>query len=78
MSMSEVEWIDIFAGNLASLLEETNMSQSELADAIGVSKGTISRYLNKQMMPSVKTIVNMVYALNCPWEDLLDFGDTID
>lgn len=76
--MSELEWMDIFGDNLKSLLEEQWMSQQELADATGISKSTISRYINKQCMPSVAALVNIAYALNCEIDDILYFGDRLE
>ena len=76
--MSEIEFMQIFADNLRSLMYETGYNQAELADATRLTQATISRYLSCQQMPSVKAIVNLVYALNCDFEDLMDFGDMID
>lgn len=76
--MSELEFMEIFAGNLRSLMYDTGYSQAELAEETGLTQGTISKYLNAKQMPSVKAIVNLVYVLNCDFEDLMDFGDMID
>ena len=75
--MSELEWIDIFGDNLADMIDSANMSQRELADATCLSEASISRYINKQMAPSFKAIVNIAYVLDCSIEDLIDFGDMI-
>ena len=72
--MSEDEWIDIFADNLRSLMDEEQMSQNELARRTGISKGTISRYLNKQSMPSVPALVNIAHVFRgVEITDLLSF-----
>ena len=60
--MTESEWMDIFADNLQSLMDEERMSQNELARRTGISQGTISRYLNKQSMPSVPALVNIAHV----------------
>lgn len=78
MAMSELEWMDIFGDNLRSLLEEQWMSQQELADATGLSKSAISKYINKQCMPSVAALVNIAHALNCEIDDILYFGDKLE
>ena len=62
--MSEVEWINIFSANLKSLLDETGMTQRELAKATGISEVTISKYLHKQCMPSVAALVNIYHVFN--------------
>lgn len=82
MAMSEVEWIDIFSGNLRSLLDETGMTQQELANKTGLSKATISKYLNGQVMPSVAALVNIYHVfnqyLNVTINDILYFYDKLE
>lgn len=78
MAMSEQEWLDIFGDNLASILEYTNTSRKELAECTGLTEGTISKYINKLQMPGVRALVNIGIALNWDFNDLMDFGDTID
>ena len=75
--MSEQEWVDIFADNLNSMLDEANMSQRDLADETGLSEAAISYYLHKRKMPGIRAVVNISYALNCDMSDLIDFGDMI-
>lgn len=76
--MSEKEWLEIFGDNLPSILEEYGLSQRDLADEIGISESTISKYINKKQMPSIKVIVNIVYALGIEFDELIDFGSPID
>ena len=79
MVMSEVEWMKIFAGNLRSLMEESQMTQQELSRMTGISQGTISRYLNAQCMPSVNALVNIADAFPCAdINDLLYFYKPIE
>ena len=75
--MTETNWMDNFGDNLKSLLQEAWMSQQELADAIGVSRETVSRYINKQRIPSLITAINIAYALDCNIAELIDFGEPI-
>ena len=75
--MSEQEWIDIFGDNLYEMLYEKGMSQNDLAEETGLDKATISRYISKKQMPSVKAVIAISYALNCKVDDLIDFGDLI-
>ena len=77
--MSEMEWMDIFAGNLRSLMDEERMSQNELARKTGISKGTISRYLNARCMPSANALVNIAHVFKgCEITDLLYFYDSME
>ena len=76
--MSEMEWLETFAGNLQYIMEERKFSQSYLSRVADVSQSTISRYLSGEQMPSVRAIINIAYALGCDIADLTDFGDAID
>ena len=77
-TMSEQEWLDIFAGNLVSLMEENGYSQQQLADATGLSKGTISYYTNGLRMPGVRAIINIAYEFGLTMDELIDFGGRIE
>ena len=75
--MSELEWLDIFGDNLREILDDTRMSQRELADAAGLSESAVSQYIHKQKIPGLKAIINIAYVLNCSTDDLIDFGDMV-
>lgn len=75
--MTELEWMDIFGDNLKSLLEESKMTQIELAEEAGIDKSVISRFIKKERIPSLKSIINIAYALDCNVSELIDFGDKI-
>lgn len=75
--MTEVEWLDIFSANLIDMLNEQGYSQEKLAYETNLSQGTISKYINKKQMPSLKAIINIAYALDCSIDELIDFGDII-
>lgn len=75
--MSEQEWINIFGDNLRDILKEYGYTQRDLADAIGVSEVTISRYINKQRMPTVPILINMSMELGIDLEEFAVFGDRI-
>lgn len=75
--MSEVEWMDIFGDNLRDILKEQNMSRRELAQVLGISEATVSRYINKKQMPTMEVIVNMAYELSISIDELIDFGDRV-
>lgn len=75
--MNEMQWLDIFGDNLARLMHECRVTQRELSELSGLSESTISRFVNKQMMPNVKSILNLSYALHCTMDELADFGERI-
>lgn len=70
-TISELEAIEIFGDNLRDLMEAVRINQTELAKESRLTQCTISKYLNKQSMPSMKAIMNLCYALNCDYNDLL-------
>jgi transcriptional regulator with XRE-family HTH domain len=76
--MSEMELMEIFGNNLESLLDEKGMSQNQLAMKIGVDRATVSRYINKQRMPTIKKFINICVALGCDPYDLLPFYEFIE
>lgn len=76
--MSQQEWLDIFGDNLVSILEEQRISQKELSRLTGLSESTISRYINKLQMPNMRAIINISYALNWSFEDMLNYGSMLE
>ena len=76
--MSEVEFIDIFGDNLRSLMEERGYTRRELARESRISHVTISRYLNKERMPTAKSLVNLAFALECDLDELAPTYDYVD
>lgn len=74
--LTEQAWLEILAGNIKSLMAESNMSQRELSEISGVSESAISKYLSAKCMPSVNALVNIAYAFPCAnLEDFLVFSD---
>lgn len=75
--MTEQEWLDIFGDNLRDILDEYGYNQRDFAEAIGVDPTTISRYINKQRMPTIKALINMSYELDMTLDELMDLGGRI-
>ena len=75
--MTELEWLDIFGDNLQDILKDQNISQRELSNKTGLSEASISNYINKRRVPSLKALINISYALHFDVSDLIDFGETI-
>lgn len=76
--MTLTDWLENFSETLIELMEEHEMTQSELAKESGLSVGSINAYIRKQSMPGVKALVNIADALEIDVNELIDFGDTID
>lgn len=56
---------------LAELMEEHNLKPVELANAIGVTRNTITRYLAGTRMPSFPTFVQLLETLHCSADFLI-------
>ena len=69
--MSPVQFLRIFGHNLKTLLDESCMSQKELATKLGISESTLSRYINGNYMPNLLTVVNLMNVLECEFDDLV-------
>ena len=76
--MSEVELIDIFADNLRDLMSERGFSQRELERESGINHASISRYLKKERIPTVKALINLAFALECDLDELVPTYDYVD
>lgn len=60
--------------NLVSLLDEKNITQSELARKTGISKGSISQYVNGSVDMSARNVVKIAEALGVTTDRLLGTG----
>lgn len=69
--MTETELMKEVGSNIQNMMDEWGMTQKELADATGISKSTISRYISGDLLPSLKNLLNIAYELECDTTDLL-------
>lgn len=76
--MTRKEWLYEFGDNLAKILKEYPMTQTELAEVTGLSRSTINNYILGKRMPSVDAILAISYAINCTTDELIDFMEPID
>lgn len=67
--MSENEWKKEFPDNLEYLLKLKEMTQRELAEKIGCTEASMSRYANGSRVPKITTVINMSRALNVSIEE---------
>lgn len=76
--MSETIWMKTFGNNLIYFMQQTGMTQEQLALATGLTQASISRYAAGIQMPGVRAIVNIANVLGVSTDDLIDFGDMIE
>ena len=77
MAISEIEWMRIFSTNLREIMREQGVSPGDLADELCVTTGTVSKYMNGRIMPSVKALANIAHVLDVDIYDILYFGDYV-
>lgn len=75
--MTQAEWRNIFGNNLADILREKNMTQSELAKRARLSVSRINDYIQENATPSIFAVINIAYALDMDIAELVDFEDSI-
>ena len=75
--MTELEWMDSVGDNLRDILKEYGMTQRQLAEETGLTEATISNYINKRKIPSMRAIVNIANALDISTDELINLDDRI-
>lgn len=60
--------------NIKSEIELSGKSKTEIAEAIGVSKPTISQYLSGRAQPSLTTLSKLCTYLDISADDILNVG----
>lgn len=63
--------METLGGRIIELLDKRRMSQKQLADLIGVTEATISRYVSGDRMPKSQILSNMATALKTTSDYLL-------
>ena len=58
--------------NLKKEIEQSGLRKSEIADAIGVSRATVSQYLSGRAQPTLATFAKLCSILDCSADDILN------
>lgn len=69
-TMSEVQFRREFGIRLRRLMERKRITQSELAERMGVSQTRISGYVRGKNTPSIFMVNKIAKALNCSIDEL--------
>lgn len=72
-NMSDEDYKKEFGSRLKTLLRDRSMKHENLADMIGVSRQSISMYINGKAMPNIRIVRCIARALECDVRDLIDF-----
>ena len=60
-----------FAKRLLALLEQNGMTQKELAERVGITEASMSRYMNSNRIPKATILANIATALHTTSDYLL-------
>lgn len=71
---TEERWLFEFSLRLDELMMQRGYNQFTLSDDTGISQASISKYLNRQVMPSAYVAVKLAKALDCSLDDLIMFN----
>ena len=66
---------EIFIKRLEALMEENNMSQIELANKIGTTNVTISRYLSSERIPRLEIVTKIAEVFHTSVDYLVGLTD---
>ena len=64
-----------FSYRLTVLLDENNMTQTQLAEKIGTSNVTICRYLTGERTPRIDVLTKIAYVFNVSLDYLLGLSE---
>lgn len=70
-----MEYENKFKDNLKELRLEKNLGQTELAKAVGVSKGIISLWENGLRQPNMYSLIVLAKFFNISIDELVGFND---
>ena len=62
----------IISENLKKEIEQSGLKKSQIADAIGVSRATVSQYLSGRAQPTLATLSKLCTVLACSADDILN------
>lgn len=63
---------EIISKNLRQEIENSGKTKTEIAQAIGVSKPTVSQYISGRIQPSLATLSKLCTFLDCSADDILN------
>ena len=73
--MTTKKCMDIFVYRLNRKMNIQHITQNELAIKTGISKTTMSRYLNKKRIPRIDAVIKIANVLGCSISELIDVNE---
>ncbi|PKE36373.1 transcriptional regulator [Macrococcoides caseolyticum] len=66
------------SANLQKLMQQNNVDQKELAEALNVSQPTVSNWINQTKYPRIKRIQEIADYFNVPKSKIIEPWDSVD
>jgi putative transcriptional regulator len=73
INISSLELSDLLKSHVKLRLVELDMSQTELADKLLVSKQTMNAWVRGRVKPPLETAFKIAKELNCKVDDLWEY-----
>lgn len=70
--------LEKFSYRLTVLLDEHNMSQTQLAKRVGTTNVTICRYINGERIPRIDVVSKIASVFNVSLDYLLGISESVD
>lgn len=70
--------LEKFSYRLTVLLDEHNMSQTQLAKKVGTTNVTICRYINGERIPRIDVVSKIASVFNVSLDYLLGISENVD
>ena len=67
-----------FSKNLRDALKNSKKTQQDLADYLGTTQATVSRWINGENEPDLATLIEICLYVDETPNDLLGFDDIVD
>lgn len=75
IDMTEQEWRNRFAFILRKKMRNKNMTQRDLAEAVGITECAISKYIQAKRTPRPNIISKLALVLECTTDELIRFDN---
>lgn len=75
--INEIQWMNMIAEELKIHMKRQKLNQRDLADKAGLSEVSVSRYLNGKRLMTLKSAMNIAYALDVDVDTLINFEERI-
>ena len=73
IDLTEEQWLSEFSRKIKKKMKLKLFTQTDLADELGISRMSISRYVNGKRVPDYLLLKRFAKVLNCPLEEITDF-----